>query len=355
MNEFLKQVYFNNTVLTYALAMAGFVFGVLIIIAFKGIVLIRLKKWAEQTETTLDDFLVRGIEKTIVPLLYFLSFYLAVKSLNLDKKLEKYFDFASVIIFTFFVLRILSSVIIYSLKAIVKKQGADEHKQKQFKGISTIISFVIWSLGFVFVLDNLGFKVSAVIAGLGIGGIAIALAAQAILGDLFNYFVILFDRPFEIGDFIIVADKRGTIEHLGIKSTRIRSLSGEQLIISNTDLTNSRVHNYKRLEKRRVVFNLGVVYQTSAEKLQEIPEIVKNIIVSEPKTQFDRGHFASFGEFSLIFEFVYFILDPDYTQYMDIQQKINLSIYQEFEKRGILFAYPTQTLYVSKNEKKGRE
>lgn len=350
MNELLKQVYFDNTILAYVLALAGFVIGVGIIKVFKRIVLKKLKKWAEKTETTLDDFLVRGIEKTAVPLFYFLSFYIAVKSLSLDKRIERYFDIVSIIIFAFFILRTLSSVITYLLKTFVRKRGTDEKKQKQLKGISTIISVVIWCLGFVFVLDNLGFKVSAVIAGLGIGGIAIALAAQAILGDLFNYFVILFDRPFEIGDFIIVADKRGTIEHLGIKSTRIRSLSGEQLIISNTDLTNSRIHNFKRLEKRRVVFKLGVVYQTKAEQLKQIPEIVKNIIVTEPNTQFDRGHFASYGDFSLIFEFVYFILDPDYIKYMDTQQKINLNIYQEFEKRGIHFAYPTQTLYLTKKD-----
>jgi len=350
MNEFLKQVYFNNTVLAYVLALAGFVMGIVIIKVFKLIVLKRLKKWAEKTETTLDDFLVRGIEKTAVPLLYLLSFYLAIKSLNLDPKFEKIFEITFGIIFAFFVLRTITSVVIFVLRAFIRKRGADEQKQKQFTGITTLISVVIWGMGFVFVLDNLGFNVSTVIAGLGIGGIAIALAAQAILGDLFSYFVILFDRPFEIGDFVILADKRGTIEHIGIKTTRIRSLSGEQLIVSNTDLTNSRIHNFKRLEKRRVLFNLGVVYQTNSEQLKAIPEIVKNIIVNAPNTQFDRGHFASFGEFSLIFEFVYFILDPDYTQYMDTQQKINLSIYQEFEKRGIEFAYPTQTLFLNKDE-----
>jgi len=353
MQSLFNQTYYGNTIAAYFAALGIFIIDILLINIFKRIVLKRLRKWAEKTDTTLDDFLVRGIERTIVPLLYFLSFYLAIKSLNLNKKVEGYFDIVSIIIFTFFVLRTLSSVIIYSLKAFVKMQGADTHKQKQLKGISTIISFVIWSLGFVFVLDNLGFKVSAVIAGFGIGGIAIALAAQAILGDLFSYFVILFDRPFEIGDFISVADKSGTIEHIGIKTTRVRSLSGEQLIFANTDLTNSRVHNFKRLEKRRVVFKLGVVYQTSAEQLKEIPEFVKNIIISEPKAQFDRGHFASFGDHSLIFEFVYFILDQEYIQYMETQQKINLRIYEEFEKRGIYFAYPTQTLYLNKKDNIG--
>lgn len=349
MQNFFNQIYFGNSIASYLTALGIFIIGVLMIKIFKRIFLKRLKKWAANTETTLDDFLVRGIERTIVPLLYFLSFYLAIESLALDKRAEKYFDIISIIIFTFFILQTLSSVIIYLLRTFVKKRGADEQKQKQLKGISTVISVIIWSLGFVFVLDNLGFKISAVIAGLGIGGIAIALAAQAILGDLFSYFVILFDRPFEIGDFISVADKSGTIEHIGIKTTRVRSLSGEQLIFANTDLTNSRLHNFKRLEKRRVVFKIGVVYQTNSEQLKEIPEIVKNIILSEPKAEFNRGHFASFGDFSLIFEFVFFILDQDYAQYMDTQQRINLNIYRAFEKRGIQFAYPTQTLFVNKN------
>lgn len=349
MQNFLNQTLLGNTIAAYLKALIILVGAVLLIKILDKIILGRLKKWAERTETTLDDFLIRGVEKNLIPLLYFIALFISIKSLEIDKKFDRYFEIVSVVIVTFFLLRSITSLISYSLKAFVARTGGDEHKQKQLRGISNIISFIVWTLGFVFVLDNLGFKVSAVIAGLGIGGIAIALAAQAVLGDLFSYFVILFDRPFEIGDFITVADKSGTVEHVGIKTTRIRSLTGEQLIVSNTDLTNSRIHNFKRLEKRRVLFRLGVVYQTSYEKLKEIPEIVKNIIMSEPKAEFNRGHFASYGDFSLIFEFVYFVLDQDYIQFMEIQQNINLKIYEEFEKRGIEFAYPTQTLYVNKN------
>ena len=196
-------------------------------------------------------------------------------------------------------------------------------------------------------LDNLGFNISTLIAGLGITGIAVALAAQALLGDLFSYFVIFFDKPFEIGDFVVFENNSGSIEKIGIKTTRVRSLSGEQLIVSNSKLTNSLVHNYKRMEKRRVVFNIGVTYQTTAEQLKAIPEIVKNIIAKNEYAQFDRGHFQSFGDSSLKFEFVYFILTADYTIYMDVQQNINLEIYEEFGKRGIEFAYPTQTVFLN--------
>ena len=166
-------------------------------------------------------------------------------------------------------------------------------------------------LGIVFLLDNLGYNVTTIIAGLGIGGIAIALAAQAILGDLFSYFVILFDRPFEIGGFIIVDDKMGVVEYIGIKTTRLRTLGREQLVCSNKDLTDSRVHNYKCMEKRRVVFSVGITYKATAETLETIPQLVKDIITRYDDVVFDHGHLSGFGNFSLNFEFVYYILSSD--------------------------------------------
>lgn len=165
---------------------------------------------------------------------------------------------------------------------------------------------------------------------------------------MFSYFVIFFDKPFEIGDFIVVGDKMGVVEYVGIKTTRIRALSGEQLVFSNTDLTNSRVHNFKKMERRRIVFKLGVIYQTPAEKLKAIPQMVKDIIVKQTDAEFDRGHFASFGDFSLDFEFVYYVSGADYAKCMDIQQAINLSIFEIFEREKIEFAYPSQTLFVNK-------
>jgi small-conductance mechanosensitive channel len=236
----------------------------------------------------------------------------------------------------------------FTFSHYIRKQERGDEKVRQLRGMKVLINILIWVIGIVFLMDNLGFDISAVIAGLGIGGIAIALAAQAILGDLFSYFVIFFDRPFEVGDFITVGDKRGTVEYTGIKTTRIRALSGEQLVFSNTDLTNSRIHNYKKMEERRVLFKLGVVYQTPAAKLEEIPKIVREIIEKRADVRFDRGHFESYGDFSLNFEFVYFIVGADYVKYMDTQQSINLEVYNEFETRGIEFAYPTQTLFLNK-------
>lgn len=350
--DFFDKTFWGNSVTIYLTAFVIFIICFAIIKVFKKIVLTKLKKWAEKTKTTLDDFLIKEIEKTIIPLLYYGGFYLALTTLTLNPRIESIFNKVSVILVTFFFLRVITSTINYAINIFFKKKGHDESKRKELKGITTILSFLIWTIGFVFLLDNLGFNISAVIAGLGIGGIAIALAAQTILGDLFSYFIIFFDRPFEIGDFITVGDKSGTVEFIGIKTTRLRAIGGEQLIFANKDLTNSRIHNYKKMEKRRVVFTLGVIYQTTAAQLAEIPAIVKNIIQSQADTIFDRGNFASFGDSSLNFEFVYYVNSPDYSKYMNIQENINLKIFEEFEKRKIEFAYPTQTIFVEKNSGK---
>jgi len=213
-----------------------------------------------------------------------------------------------------------------------------------------VVKILVWSVGLLLLFSNLGYNVTTILTGLGIGGIAIALAAQNILGDLFNYFVIFFDRPFEVGDFITVDDKKGTVENIGIKTTRIRSITGEQLIIANSNLTGSRIHNFKRLESRRVVFKLGVVYGLPLEKLRMIPGMVREIIEQSSPVRFDRVHFASYGDFSLNFEVVFFVDTPDYNQYMDILQEINFGIYARFAAEKIDFAFPTQTLVVDRKE-----
>ena len=352
MQEFLNQTYWGNTVQAYFVALGIFIVGLILVKILQKIVLYRLKKWAAKTETTLDDLLIKSVEKSIIPLLYFGVFYAAVTSLIIIERASKIIEIASLFILTFFIVRFISSTIMFTLMYFIKKQERGEEKARQLRGMTVLINIFVWVIGLVFLMDNLGFDISAVIAGLGIGGIAIALAAQTILGDLFSYFVIFFDRPFEVGDFITVQDKVGTVEYTGIKTTRLRSLTGEQLVFSNTDLTNSRIHNFKKMQERRIVFKLGVIYQTTAAQLEEIPKLVREIIEKHPDVRFDRGHFASYGDFSLNFEFVYFVTGSDYIKYMDTQQSINLKIYSEFEKRGFEFAYPTQTLFVNKEEVK---
>ena len=348
MEDFLNQIYFGNTILKYITAIGIFVLIITVVKIFRLIVLKRLKKWAAKTQTTIDDFILNGIKKSIVPILYYSAIYFAARSLSLSDSVRNILDVLSIVVVTFYIIRLITSTLDYSIKSYSAKQDAADQKAKQLKSISTLARIIIWGVGLVFLLDNLGFNISAVVAGLGIGGIAVALAAQTILGDLFSYFIIFFDRPFELGDYIKVGDKNGTIEHIGIKTTRIRALNGEQLVFSNTDLTSSRLHNFKKLQKRRIVFMLGVIYETHAEKLKLIPGLVKNIISEEENSDYDRGHFKEFGDFSLNFEFVYYVLSSDYKTYMDTQHNINMKIFNKFSEEGIEFAYPTQLVYMNK-------
>jgi len=346
--ETLELSFLNNRVLDYLICVGVFLLSVIIIKIFEVIILKRLKKWAEKTTTTLDDFVVGIFERVITPFLYLGALYLSIQILTLNAFLAKVVNVLGIAVLTIFTVRVASLLITYGFENYSRKTRQSSATDYSLKGILKVIKFILWSGAVIFFLDNLGFKISAVIAGLGIGGVAIALAAQAVLKDLFSYFSILFDRPFEVGDFVIVGDLLGTIEHIGIKTTRIRSLGGEQLVFSNSDLTNSRVRNYKRMQKRRVVFKLGVVYNTSLKTLKEIPQIIEKAIKSIKDTVFDRAHFSSYGDFNLVFEVVYYVLSSDYNKYMDIQQEINFLIKEEFEKKKIEFAFPTQTIHLNK-------
>ena len=344
MSDNLNFLFLGNTLMSWALAISLLVILFIVIRLFRSVVIRRAKKWSLKTTTSWDNFLIEMIESSVVPVFYIGSFYLAFSMLTMPANINRVLHIAFLIVVTFFALRIVSSAFKKFVLSFIHHQENSEGKQKQASGLILIVSIVIWIIGFIFMIDNLGYNVTSLIAGLGIGGIAIALAAQTILGDLFSYFVIFFDRPFEIGDFVVIDDKSGIVEYIGIKTTRLRTLGGEQLVCSNTDLTNARLHNYKRLQKRRVLFSLGVTYQTTHEKLELIPRILKQIIESKPYIQFDRAHFSGYGDFSLNYEIVYYVMDADYTLYMDQQQSIYLDIYRIFEQHGIEFAYPTQTL-----------
>lgn len=347
MTDFLAQEFYGNTVQHYIIALAIIVGGILLVRIFRNRLLNQIKKWTEKTETKLDDYIIRGIEKFGLPILVFVAIYSGLSYLTFSEKADKFIDNAMIVVITLYVIRLLSSFIRLALESFISKQEGGQEKLKQLNGIMLIVNAIIWAVGLLFLFDNLGYNVTTIIAGLGIGGIAIALAAQNILGDLFNYFVIFFDRPFEVGDFITVDDKKGTVEHIGIKTTRLLSVNGEQLAFSNSDLTKSRIHNYKRMNRRRVVFALSIVYTTKAEVLEKIPMIVEQIIKSVKLTTFDRAHLATLGTYSLNFEVVYFIESSEYVDYMNVQQEINLKIFKAFAAEGIQFAYPTQSVVVT--------
>lgn len=235
----------------------------------------------------------------------------------------------------------------------------DQYQQKQLvrdpASVTTlnILSFItrvsIWIVVMLLILDNLGINITALVAGLGIGGIAVALAVQNVLGDLLASLSIVLDKPFVVGDFLLIGELAGTVEHVGLKTTRLRSLSGEQLVFANSDLLASRIRNFGRMYERRSLFTLGVTYQTSRDKLERIPRIIQEVIEGQSNVRFDRSHFKEYGDYALLFETVYYINSANYNEYMDIQQAINLAIFEQFEKEGVEFAYPTRTLFVTQS------
>ena len=347
MNNFWETKYWGNTVHDYIVAAAVIILTVIVTQVIKKIVLIRIQKEKRDGNGKRFQFIARSINRFLIPALYFGALYVAFEFLSFGKTFNKIIELVYELLLTIFVIRFSVTALDYFLgKYFEEKRGGEDGKR--LKPLLSFLNFVIWIIGLLFLLDNLGFQISTIVAGLGISGIAVALAAQAILGDLFSYFVIFFDRPVEIGDFITFDGKAGTIEKIGIKTTRVRSLSGEQLIVANSKLTSSVLHNYKRMETRRIVFNLGVTYQTKSKLLKTIPGVIKSIIEKQELAKFDRAHFQSFGNSSLNYEVVYFIMSADYTKYMDTQEKINVEIYEQFEKLGIEFAYPTQTVFINK-------
>ncbi|MFC1501469.1 mechanosensitive ion channel family protein [Elusimicrobiota bacterium] len=346
--DILYKMIMGNRVMDYFISVGIFFACLFSVLLLNYIVIRRLEFLAKKTTTSMDDFIVRQLNKNVIPLLYFGSFALSTKYLNVQARIDEFINMLAVGLFIFFGTKMLLETINYVIEQYFTKRRGVSKDDSGVKGFIFTIKTVVIGIAAFLVLDNLGVKISALIAGLGIGGIAVALAAQSVLADVFSFVTILFDRPFETGDFIIVDDYLGTVEHIGLKTTKIRSLGGEQLIFSNTMLTNSKIKNYKRMEKRRVVFKLGLTYQTKADGLKTAVKTVEEVIKNVKDTIFDRAHFHSYGDFSLNIEVVYHVLGSDYNKYMDIQQEINLKIKEEFEKQNLEFAYPTQTVFVSK-------
>lgn len=345
MDTIWEEIFWGNTVQQWITA-AG-IFALLAVLAklLKTFAFRRIKRFSERTTSTLDDLIVKLLGSSVMPMLYVLAFYMGTRYLQFPASVERIIHAVVITVTTYYVVHGISGLFSYLISRFTKGDGTQE---KQAKGILLIVKVFLWLGGVVFLLDNLGYNITTIVTGLGIGGIAIALAAQAILGDLFSYLVIFFDKPFETGDFIVVGDKSGSVEYIGIKTTRLRTPAGEQLIMSNTDLTNSRVQNYKRMERRRVLLSIGVEYETGAEKLERIPAIVKEIIDAQPDVVFDRTHFAGFGDFSLNFEIVFYILTADYLKYMDCQHAFCMQLYRRFDQEKIGFAYPTQKLLLAR-------
>jgi small-conductance mechanosensitive channel len=345
----LQYILLNNTIYDYLISIGIIVLGLILIRVLRYILSEKINKLLKRISTRFANFIDRSIEKRVIPLASIIIIYAALNRLNLSQSINKTINIFFIFSVVIYITLLIQDIIVYTMKKYWEKKQSNQAQDTVFTVSVFLVKLITWLVAILFILDNLNIEIRGLITGLGIGGIAIAFAAQTILADIFSYFTIFLDRPFDIGDFIIIGDYKGTVEHIGIKTTRVRSLSGEQLVFSNNDLTNSRINNYKRMDRRRVNYNFGVVYSTPVEKIENIPEIIEKIIVNIEKTSFDRAHFASYGDYSLIFQVVYYVEDSDYKVYMDIQEEINLKMKEIFNKENIEFAYPTQSVHVYDN------
>lgn len=346
---FWQKIFLGNTLDRWLVAASVFVVLLAVLVILKKFLCRRLSAWAKRTSTPLDDFAAVLLKKTKLFFLVAVSLYFGTLSLALPASATKIIREAAVL---FLLLQLGfwgSSAITYWTKRYKSTQEGDTAGLTTFTAIGFLFRLILWSFILLVAFDNLGIKITALITGLGIGGIAVALAVQNILADLFASLSIVFDKPFVAGDYIVVDNLEGTVERIGLKTTRVRSLSGEQLIIANNELLKSRIRNFQRMKERRAVLSVGVVYSTPAEKLARIPEIIREVIEAREKARFDRAHFKAFGDSSLQFEAVFWVLDPEFKAFMDVQQAVNLDLFTRFNEEGIKFAYPTQRVYIGRD------
>jgi small-conductance mechanosensitive channel len=350
--DFLSTTYLGNTVRAWivALVLAQATFLFLRLIAVKAVG--RLGRTAAATRNHWDDVIASALGATKSPLLLLIAAFVGANTLAMPGRWAGLLRSMTIIALLFQAGFWLSAGLTKWVAARADVLAADRPGEVMTMAIVGVTTkLVLWSMVVLLALDNMGVDVTALVAGLGIGGVAVALAAQNILGDLFASLSIVLDKPFVLGDFLVVGDFLGSVEAIGLKTTRVRSLSGEQVVFSNNDLLTSRIRNYGRMYERRVLFKIGVTYQTPRDRLREIPGLIREAIEAEgdETVRFDRAHMASYGDYALVFEVVYYLLSPNYNVHMDAQQEVFFRIHEAFEEREIEFAYPTQTLIVERS------
>jgi small-conductance mechanosensitive channel len=338
---------FSNTPLDWSFALGISIVALLCLVTARRVVRTYHQKMLSTAETELLEIPLQVLSRTTLLLLLVISLYVGAQWLTTGPTTQRVLSSAiTIALFWQAGIWLMAAVSIWLERKRQRSLAADRAAIGSLGIIGFVLNVAIWAMVLLLTLDNLGIDITALVAGLGIGGVAVALAVQNILGDLFASLSITLDRPFVVGDFLVVGDFMGSVEYIGIKSTRLRSLSGEQIIIANSDLLGSRVRNYGRMNERRVVFSTSVTYETSIEQLEQIPAMIRRIVESQADTRFDRSHFAKHAAASIDYETVYYVLSADYNKYMDIQQAINLTLHRELQQRGVEFAYPTQKLYV---------
>ena len=348
----LQNIYLGNTLASYIIAITTFIVLVVFINFLKKKFLSKIKNAAAKTKTNFDDAVIDVVTSLKPSVAIIIAFYFATRSLTFTPMVSNIIRYIFLFIVIVEAVQIAEKLVIFAIKMYLVKRGKgnaiDKQEEVFLQIMSVFVKVILWGLAILFFLSNVGVNVSSLIAGFGVGGIAIAFALQNILTDLFSSFTILFDRPFIVGDFIIVGTDSGVVQKIGLKTTKIKTSRGEIMIIPNKDLTSARINNMQSLQERREVSNVGVAYETKAAKLKQIPQTIKEIIESADHTRFDRCHLSQMGDSALTFEFVYYITNENYLDYMNAKQHINLAILQSFEKSKIDIAYPTQSIILKK-------
>ncbi|HDQ05174.1 MAG TPA: mechanosensitive ion channel family protein [Candidatus Bathyarchaeota archaeon] len=347
--EILDYSFWGNSVQDYIIALAVFAVAVIVFRIIKYGVLKKLRSITERSSTEIDDLLVKVVDRVRWPFYVFFAASIALNFIQVHNLVNVFFTYATPIVVVFIIAQSLQQFVDYGMQKLAKDKK-QENEESVIKVLGRIFKGALWALALVYIISLFGVDVTTVVASIGVIGIVLGFGLQHILGDIFASFSIFFDKPFEVGDFIIVGDNLGVVKNVGIRSTRIQSLWGHEVVISNQELTSTRINNYKKLERRRVQFNFGVVYDTPSEKLEKILKITEEVVDKIELAELDRVHFKKYGDYSLEFEVVYYIDSPDYNTYMDIQQEINFALKKRFEKEEINFAYPTQTVIVNENK-----
>ena len=347
----LDETIYGNSVRAWLVAALAFSIAFAVLVLVRRLLARRLTAAARRTTNAFDDLALDLAGRTRVYFLFAIALVIAVRFVQLPTRIGELLDKAVALVVLLQAARWATGAIaFYVARHVERRRGTTEAANVwAARMLGFAASVGVWAIILVAVLDNLGFDVTTLVTGLGIGGIAIALAVQNVLGDIFAALSIVLDKPFVVGDFIVVDNFSGTVEQIGLKTTRLRSLSGEQIIFANAELLKGRIRNYKRLYERRNLFTLDVTYDTPTDVVARIPGILREIVETQQPVRFDRSHFSTYGDSALRFETVYFVLDPDYNRHMDIQQAIFLAVLERFRREGIEFAFPTRTI-VHKHE-----
>ncbi|TWI67489.1 small-conductance mechanosensitive channel [Pseudoduganella lurida] len=341
----MNYVVLGNDLTSWAIALGITAAVCIVLYTVNGVLVRRIGAFAAHTATHIDDMAVKILSKTSSLFIIVMGVYAGCQWLEMSAKSEALVRNLAVAALLLQVARWIDVGVRGWIDFYRKKRGAtDVASTTSTAALTFVVRAALWLIIVLMILDNFGVNVTTLVASLGIGGIAVALAVQNILGDLFSSVSILLDKPFVVGDSITVDKLAGTVEYVGLKTTRIRSLNGEQIVFSNSDLLKSRIHNNKRMQTRRIVFAVGITYDVTEQQLRAIPDMLKEIVSSQEQVRFDRAHFKSYGPSSLDFEVVYTMLTADYGVFMDVQQAINMELFCRFAREKIDFAYPTQTI-----------